>query len=215
MMYSSRALTDPTSSQTRTTRHTSNCACNLRKTDHTRNVYSSTIATSKTTASTPDKLCPHTALAINRQLWLRQALSALNAETPSQKNGKTENQQLRILNPSPNHYIGSQTQPIPLHERTLLLRLQPQRLELFMQQGRCFMEYARHRLPGALRLLQSFPGHFDNELVAGRRVVEHARHRLSGALRLLQSFPGHFDNELVAACSPLDSRDAPDAVLAL
>ena len=45
--------------------------------------------------------------------------------------------------------------------------------------------------------------------------MEHARHRLPGALRLLQSFPGHFDNELVAVCSPLDSRDAPDVVLAL
>ena len=45
--------------------------------------------------------------------------------------------------------------------------------------------------------------------------MEHARHRLPGALRLLQSFLGHLDNELVAACSPLDSRDAPDVVLAL
>ena len=61
MLYSSRALTDPTSSKTCTTRHTSNCTRNLRKTDHIRNVYSSTIATSKTTASTPDKLCPRTA----------------------------------------------------------------------------------------------------------------------------------------------------------
>ena len=54
MLYSSRALTDPTSSQTRTTRHTSNCAYNLRKTDHTRNVYSSTTATGETTPSIPD-----------------------------------------------------------------------------------------------------------------------------------------------------------------
>ena len=45
--------------------------------------------------------------------------------------------------------------------------------------------------------------------------MEHARHRLPGALRLLQSFPGHLDNELVAACSPLDSRDGPDVILAL
>ena len=42
-------------------------------------MYSSTIATRKTAASTPDKLCPHIASALNRQLWLRQALSALNA----------------------------------------------------------------------------------------------------------------------------------------
>ena len=45
--------------------------------------------------------------------------------------------------------------------------------------------------------------------------MEHARHRLPGALRLLQSFPGHLGDELVAACSPLDSRDAPDVVLTL
>ena len=45
--------------------------------------------------------------------------------------------------------------------------------------------------------------------------MEHALHRLPGALRLLQSFPSHLDNELVAVCSPLDSRDAPDVVLAL
>ena len=45
--------------------------------------------------------------------------------------------------------------------------------------------------------------------------MEHARHRLPGALRLLQSFLGDLDNELVAACSPIESRDAPDVVLAL
>ena len=45
--------------------------------------------------------------------------------------------------------------------------------------------------------------------------MEHARHRLPGAFRLLQSFPDHLDDEFVDACSPLDSRDAPDVVLAL
>ena len=45
--------------------------------------------------------------------------------------------------------------------------------------------------------------------------MEYARHRLPGALRLLQPFPGHLDDKLVVACSPLDSRDAPDVVLAL
>ena len=45
--------------------------------------------------------------------------------------------------------------------------------------------------------------------------MEYARHRHPGALRLPQSFPSHLDNELVSACSPLDSRDAPDVVLAL
>ena len=79
--------------------------------------------------------------------------------------------------------MGSQTQSITLHERPLLLRFNLQRLELFAQHG--------------------------------RRVMEHARHRVSGALRLLQSFPGHLDNERVTACSPLDSRDASDVVLAL
>ena len=74
-------------------------------------------------------------------------------------------------------------QPMPLHDRPLLLRLQPQRLVLFAQHGRRVMELARHRLPGALCLLRSFPG--------------------------------HLDNEPVAACSALDSRDAPDVVLVL
>ena len=102
----------------------------LRKTDHTRNVYPSTRATSKTTASTPDKLCPHTASAMNRQLWLRQALSALNprnskSEKPD-KNKKSATQDLQSLSKS--QYTGSQMQPIPLHERPLLLRLQPQRI---------------------------------------------------------------------------------------
>ena len=49
--------------------------------------------------------------------------------------------------------------------RPLLLCLQPQRLELYAQHGRRVMEHARHRLPGALRLLQSL-GHLDNEFVA-------------------------------------------------
>ena len=171
MLYSSRALTDPTSSQTRTTRHTSNCACNLRKTNHRRNVYSSTIATSKATASTPDKLCPRTASAMNRQLWLRQALSVLNArnsksEKPekNRRNRKLPTQNLESLPKS--QYIGSRMQSTPLRERPLLLRLQPQRLELFAQHGRRVMKYARHPLQGALRLLQSFPSHLDNELVA-------------------------------------------------
>ena len=40
---------------------------------------------------------------MTRQLWMRQALSAPNEKTPSQKNQK--NQQPRILNPSPNNNI--------------------------------------------------------------------------------------------------------------
>ena len=85
----------------RVTPPTARATC--RKTDHTRNVYSNTIATSKTAASTPDKRCLNTASAMNRQLWLRQALSALNAETPSQKNRKIGNSE--YLNPSANHNI--------------------------------------------------------------------------------------------------------------
>ena len=61
--------------------------------------------------------------------------------------------------------IGSQTQPIPLQERTCLLRLQLQPLELFAQHGWRVMEHVRHRLSSALRLLQSFPGYLDNEFV--------------------------------------------------
>ena len=46
-----------------------------------------------------------------------------------------------------------------------VLRLQPQPLELFAQHGWRVMEHARHRLPGALCLLESFPGHLHHELV--------------------------------------------------
>ena len=77
----------------------------------------------------------------------------------------------------------SKTQPIPLDERPRVLRLQPQRLELYGQHG--------------------------------RRVMEHARHRILGVVRLSQSFRGNLDDELVAACSPPDSRDAADVVLAV
>ena len=93
-----------------------------RKTDHTRNVYSSTVATRKTTASTLDNLCPYTASAMNRQLWLRQALTALNAETPSQKNRITRKSATQNLESLPkSHWTGSQPQPIPQHDRPLLL----------------------------------------------------------------------------------------------
>ena len=34
------------------------------------------------------------------------------------------------------------------------------------------MEYARHRLPGAVRLVQSFPGHIGNELVAACSLLD-------------------------------------------
>ena len=158
MMYSSRDLTDPASSTTRTTRHTSNCACNLPKTEHTRNVYSSTIATSKAATSTPDKLCTHTASSMNRQLLQRQALSALNARNSQVRNArKTEKSATQNLESLPkSQYIGSQTQPIPLHERPLLLRLQPHRLELFVKHGRRVMKHARHRLICAPRLFQPF-----------------------------------------------------------
>ena len=64
-----------------------------RNLDHTRNVYSSTTVTRKTEASTPDMLCPNRAAAMNRELWLRQVLSALCAELPSQK--KTRNSKFR------------------------------------------------------------------------------------------------------------------------
>ena len=57
------------------------------------------------------------------------------------------------------------TQPIPLYESPLLTRLQPQRLELFSQHGRRAIKHARHRFPGALRLLRPFPGHLDDETV--------------------------------------------------
>ena len=100
------------------------------------------------------------------------AVAASGTISAQRRNPKSEKQKTRKLatqnlQPLPkSQYTGSQTQPVPLHKRPLLLCLQPQRLEFFAQQGRRVMEHGRHRLPGALRLLQSFLGHLDNELVA-------------------------------------------------
>ena len=41
-----------------------------------------------------------------------------------------------------------------------------------MHHGRRVMEHARHRLPGALRLRQSFPGHLDTEPHTARLIPE-------------------------------------------
>ena len=113
----------------------------------------------KTEASTTDMLCPHTASAMNRQLWLRKVLSAPGAEIPSQK--KTCNSTFRSnRNPRfktrdpPQTKIWSKTQPIPLHESPLLTHRQQQLLELSLQHSRRAIKHARHRLPGALRLLR-------------------------------------------------------------
>ena len=99
MLYSSRALADPTSSQTRNTRHTSKCAFNLRKTDHTRNVYSSTIATSKTQHQPRTTLSTH---SLGDELPAVAASGTISAQRKKLQVRKTEKQQLRILNPSPN-----------------------------------------------------------------------------------------------------------------
>ena len=99
MIYTSRALTDPTSCKhaPRVTPPIAHATC--RKTDHTRNVYSSTIATSKTSASTPNKLCPYTTSAMNRQLLLRQALSALTQklQVTKTRTRKSATQNLEFL----------------------------------------------------------------------------------------------------------------------
>ena len=59
---------------------------------------------------------------MSRQLWLRQALSALTKENASQKRQKTEKIATQNFESLPeSEYITLQTQPIPLHERPLLL----------------------------------------------------------------------------------------------
>ena len=93
-LFSSRVITNAPSSQPRTTRHTSNCACKLPKPrPHKECEFQHKSHPCKTEASTPDMLCPHTTSAMNRQLWLRQVLSAPGAEIPSQK--KTRNSTVR------------------------------------------------------------------------------------------------------------------------
>ena len=69
--------------------------------DHTQNVYFSAVATRETGASIPDIFCAHTASAMNRQVRLRQALSAPCAENPSQKYWKFKLQ--NSGRPPPNH----------------------------------------------------------------------------------------------------------------
>ena len=122
----------------------------------------------KTEESTPDMLCPHTASAMNSQLWLRQVLSAPCAKIPSKKNSNFKlsiNRKSAIQNSgSPANQNMIKTQPMPLYESPILIHLQPQRLELFSQHGRRAIKHARHRIPGALRL-RPFPGHLDDKLV--------------------------------------------------
>ena len=148
-----------------------NCACNLPKPRlHKKCVFQHKSHPCKTQASTTDMVCPHTASAMNRQLWLRQVLSAPGAEISSQKKTRNStfrpNQKSAVQNsgPPPNHNM-IKTQPKPLYVSPILVHLQPQRLELFSQHGRRAIEHARHRPPGALRLLRPLPGHLDDKLV--------------------------------------------------
>ena len=67
------------------------------------------------------------------------------------------------------------------------------------------MEHARHRLPDALRLLQSFPGHLDNELVAaGSRIDRRDAPDvvLALVLQLLENLEELADFELVIGVNP-------------
>ena len=155
------------------------------ETQTTRSEHFSTTATRKTAASTPNMLCPHTSSAMNHQLWLRQG----HYQRPTQKLQvrKTRNKK------SAKQEISNPESGIP-PSNPHMIRMQPISL------------YERLLL---LRLRPQRLGLFSKH---GRRVMEHARHRLQGVLRLLQAVPGNLDNELVAACSPFDSRDAPDVV---
>ena len=124
---------------------------------------------------------PHTASAMNRQLWLRQVLSAPGAEISSKK--KTRNSTFRSNRKSAVHDSGSppnhnmiKTQPIPLYESPLLIHLQPQRLELLSQHGRRAIKRARHQLPGALRLLRPLQGHLDDKPSSLRRTERRSGH---------------------------------------
>ena len=93
-----------------------------------------------------------------------------------------------------------------MHERPPLLRLHPQRLELFVHHRRRVIEHARHRLPGALRLLQCSPGHLDNELVAACNPIDSRRTSdvvFSVLLQLLENLKEPAgDLELVIGVNP-------------
>ena len=142
-----------------------------RNPDQISNVYSCTVATRKT-ASTPDMLCPHTASAMNRQLWLRQLLSAPCAETPYQK--KTRNSKFRQ-----NRKAATQNPGLPPHHNMITKRKAAHTAvrasasappsaaaPLALSAARAArQQHARHRLPGALRLLRRFPCHLDDKPV--------------------------------------------------
>ena len=90
-LFSSRVITNESSSKprkARTTRHTSNCAPNVPKPRSHMDCEVQNNSHLKTEASTPDMICPHTASAMNRQLWLRQVQSAPGAEISSKTNAR-------------------------------------------------------------------------------------------------------------------------------
>ena len=103
----------------------------------------------------------------------------------------------------PNHNM-TKNEPILLYESSLLIHLQPQRLELFSQHGRRAIKHARHRLPGGLRLLRPFPGHLDDKLVV---ITKRQSGHDSAALHSsrLRSGGGFARNTL----APKYNRDAP------
>ena len=139
---------------------------------------------------------------MNRQLWLRQTLSAPNAEIPSQKNCTVKPQNRKLATPNPGRRQTkrrSQMQPAPLHESPLMLRLQPQHLEHVSQYGPRVMEHARHWLPGAVCLLQPMPGRLDS----GR-----CHQRAALAARLPHFTVGDFILVGVSAAPPLHLAEA-------
>ena len=117
--------------------------------DHTRDVYSSTIVTCKTSTST--RTCPFHTQPRRRtapSVAASSTTSALRRDSNSEKLEnwkKYENQQLRIRDSPPNRNMITNA----AHTSPRLLHPQPQRLKLSSQHGRCVMEYVLHRLPGS------------------------------------------------------------------
>ena len=104
-LFSSRVITNASSSKPRTARHTSNCACNLPEPRPHKECVLQHNSHPVKRNNQPRTCSVHTASAMNRQLWLLEVLSAPGAEIPNQKKveiqhcDQTENQQFKIRDP--------------------------------------------------------------------------------------------------------------------
>ena len=124
----------------------------------------------------PDMLCPHTLGDESPAVTASVTISTLHQNSESEQREIQNFDRTKISNSEsgtpPQAQYDHNTQPIPLHERPLYLRLQRKRLDLFSQLGRRDKEHARHQFPGTLRPFQSFPDHLDDDGVSASHPLD-------------------------------------------